>query len=85
MRFMLLMIPKGYESAAPGVMPEAAAVEAMMEYNKAMTWMFSHYALFEILALPIVSFLSWLSFKKWGYNYIENIIINCFAGGQRWQ
>ncbi|PJE42209.1 MAG: hypothetical protein CUR32_05255 [Flavobacterium sp.] len=57
--------------------------KAMMEYNKAMTWMFSHYALFEILALPIVSFLSWLSFKKWGYNYIENIIINCFAGGQR--
>ena len=34
MRFMLLMIPKGYESAAPGVMPEAAAVEAMMEYNR---------------------------------------------------
>jgi hypothetical protein len=31
---MLLMIPKGYESAAPGVMPEAAAVEAMMEYNR---------------------------------------------------
>ena len=57
--------------------------KAMIEYNKAMTWMFSHYALFEILALPIVSFLSWLSFKKWGYNYIENIIINCFAGGQR--
>ncbi|RVT48661.1 YciI family protein [Rheinheimera sediminis] len=34
MRFMLLMIPKGYESAVPGVMPEAAAVEAMMEYNR---------------------------------------------------
>jgi hypothetical protein len=34
MRFMLLMIPKGYESAAPGAMPEAAAVEAMMEYNR---------------------------------------------------
>ncbi|WP_237704330.1 YciI family protein [Rheinheimera sp. A13L] len=31
---MLLMIPKGYESAAPGAMPEAAAVEAMMDYNR---------------------------------------------------
>ncbi len=33
MRFMLLMIPKGYETAAPGTMPDAKAVEAMMQYN----------------------------------------------------
>lgn len=36
MRFMLLMIPKGYESAAPGEVPEVAAVEAMMKYNEAL-------------------------------------------------
>ncbi len=36
MRFMLLMIPKGYESAAPGTAPEAKAVEAMMKYNESM-------------------------------------------------
>ena len=29
MRFMMLMIPKGYESAAPGTVPDAKAVEAM--------------------------------------------------------
>jgi hypothetical protein len=34
MRFMMLMIPKGYESAAPGTMPEAKAVDAMMKYNE---------------------------------------------------
>jgi predicted lactoylglutathione lyase len=34
MRFMMLMIPKGYETAAPGTMPEADAVAAMMKYNK---------------------------------------------------
>lgn len=34
MRFMMLMIPKGYESAAPGTMPEAEAVAAMMKYNE---------------------------------------------------
>lgn len=33
MQFMMLMIPGGYESAAPGTMPEASAVEAMMRYN----------------------------------------------------
>ena len=36
MRFMMLMIPKGYESAAPGTMPEADAVAAMMKYNVAL-------------------------------------------------
>jgi hypothetical protein len=37
MRFMMLMIPKGYENATPGTMPDAKAVEAMMKYNKALT------------------------------------------------
>lgn len=36
MRFMLLMIPKGYEDAAPGTIPDVKAVEAMMAYNKAL-------------------------------------------------
>lgn len=34
MRFMMLMIPKGYESAQPGAMPDEKAVEAMMKYNE---------------------------------------------------
>jgi hypothetical protein len=34
MRFMLLMIPKGYESAKPGAMPDPKAVAAMMKYNE---------------------------------------------------
>jgi hypothetical protein len=36
MRFMLLMIPKGYEDAAPGTMPDADAVAAMMKYNESL-------------------------------------------------
>lgn len=34
MRFMMLMIPGGYESAEPGTMPSAEAVAAMMKYNR---------------------------------------------------
>jgi hypothetical protein len=34
MRFMMLMIPKGYEESAPGTMPDPAAVAAMMKYNE---------------------------------------------------
>jgi hypothetical protein len=36
MRFMMLMIPGGYETAAPGTMPPAEAVAAMMRYNEAL-------------------------------------------------
>jgi hypothetical protein len=36
MRFMMLMIPKGYEKAATGAMPDAKAVAAMMKYNEAL-------------------------------------------------
>lgn len=37
MRFMMLMIPKGYESAPPGTMPDdAAAFAAMMKYNESL-------------------------------------------------
>lgn len=36
MRFMLLMIPKGYEKAAPGAMPDPRAVAAMMKYNESL-------------------------------------------------
>jgi hypothetical protein len=36
MRFMMLMIPKGYEKAEPGTMPDAKAVAAMMKYNETL-------------------------------------------------
>jgi hypothetical protein len=36
MRFMMLMIPKGYEKAAPGTTPDAKAVETMMKYNESL-------------------------------------------------
>ncbi len=34
MRFMMLMIPKGYEKAEPGKMPDAKDVSRMMKYNE---------------------------------------------------
>jgi hypothetical protein len=36
MRFMMLMIPKGYEKAAPGTLPDAKSVAAMMKYNDSL-------------------------------------------------
>jgi hypothetical protein len=34
MRFMMIVIPRGYQSAAPEAVPSAEAVAKMMEFNK---------------------------------------------------
>src|ERR1700732_1715792 len=36
MRFMMLMIPKGYENAKPGTVPDAERVAAMMKYKESL-------------------------------------------------
>ena len=36
MQFMLLMIPKGYETAKPGTVPDAERVAEMMKFNQAL-------------------------------------------------
>src|SRR5690242_18240884 len=36
MRFMMIMIPKGYEQAEPGTLPDPKAIETMMKYNEAL-------------------------------------------------
>jgi hypothetical protein len=33
MRFMMLMIPKGFEKVEPGTLPSAEAIATMMKYN----------------------------------------------------
>ena len=36
MRFMMIVIPKGYEKVAPDTVPDAEACARMMEYNKSL-------------------------------------------------
>jgi hypothetical protein len=36
MTFMMLMIPKGYEKAAPGTIPDREALANMMKYNESL-------------------------------------------------
>jgi hypothetical protein len=36
MRFMMLIFPKGYESAKPGTLPDAKDMETMMKYNESL-------------------------------------------------
>jgi hypothetical protein len=36
MRFIMLMIPKGYETAKPGTLPDLKAIERMRKYNESL-------------------------------------------------
>jgi hypothetical protein len=36
MRFMMLMLPKGYETAKPGTMPDPEKIAAMGKYNESL-------------------------------------------------
>ncbi len=36
MKFMMMVIPKGYENAAPGTMPDPKHVQEMMKYNESL-------------------------------------------------
>jgi hypothetical protein len=37
MRFMMLMIPRGYEAAEEGALPDVAKVSAMAQYNETLS------------------------------------------------
>ena len=37
MRFMMLVMPKGYDQAPPGTLPDPALVERMSKYNDSLT------------------------------------------------
>jgi hypothetical protein len=36
MRFMMLMFPKGYETAKPGTLPDLESIERMRKYNESL-------------------------------------------------
>lgn len=42
-------------------------------------FMFKYHAFIMLLSVPFIAFFTWISFRKWGYNYYENIVINAFC------
>lgn len=43
-----------------------------------MANMYKYQSLMMLASLPFMAFFTWLTFKKWGYNYYENIVQNAF-------
>jgi Protein of unknown function (DUF3667) len=46
-------------------------------------WIASHYAISTLIMVPFYALSSYLIFKKQGYNYIENFILNAYIAGQK--
>jgi hypothetical protein len=46
-------------------------------------WLASHYAISTLITIPIYALSSYLIFRKQGYNYIENFILNAYIAGQK--
>jgi hypothetical protein len=47
-------------------------VSNVLDNNKLLTFLF----------IPVLSILTWLFFKKSGYNYVENLILNILVNGE---
>ncbi|RYZ86346.1 MAG: DUF3667 domain-containing protein [Proteobacteria bacterium] len=64
--------------------PKTAAEKYAFEMqNKVTVWIRDHYSIIELAQVPFYSLASWLAFRKYGYNFIEHVILNSFASAQR--
>lgn len=54
-----------------------------VEISKITTWFSKNYAYSTLLLLPVFSIASYLSFFKFGKNYLEHIVINSYITGQQ--
>ena len=51
-----------------------------MQYN---AFVYKYFNLIQLLSVPVIALFSWLFYKKSGYNYSENLVLNTFLGAQR--
>jgi hypothetical protein len=46
-------------------------------------WIGTHYAIVALMQLPIYTIGTFIAFRKWGYNFVEHLVLNTFLTGQR--
>lgn len=53
------------------------------KFSKFNEWFGGHYAIMELLYLPIFSTASYLAFRKENLNFVKHIVLNAFVIGQK--
>jgi Protein of unknown function (DUF3667) len=51
-----------------------------LQYN---AFIYKYFNLMQLFSVPLLAFFSWLFYKRSGYNYAENLVLNTFLGAQR--
>ena len=51
--------------------------------DKIVQWINNHYSLVTIFSLPLSAFATFLAFRKFGYNFIEFILLTAFIESQK--
>lgn len=71
------------DEAVSGWMNGATDYNSGVEIPGILTWFSKNYAYSTLLLLPVFSIASYLSFFKFGNNYLEHIVINSYITGQQ--
>ncbi len=59
--------------------------ESKNEYSEIFAYFIEHISYFTVLTLPVISFITYLLFKKQGYNFFELLIMEAFQQAHIWQ
>jgi len=57
---------------------ETHGIKNPIDVNSMTAWILKYQSLFMLAMVPITAFFTWVSFKKWGYNYYENVVACAF-------
>ncbi|WP_170110619.1 DUF3667 domain-containing protein [Flavilitoribacter nigricans] len=66
-----------------GWMNGAAGLDSASAVPKIATWFAKNYAYTSLLLLPLFSLASYLSFSKFGKNFLEHLVVNTYLTGQQ--
>jgi ribosomal protein L37E len=63
-----------FQTVYAGTMEAKQAAQATKVAESTM----KYYSFILVSLIPLFSFITWLVFRKWGYNYFEHIVVNAF-------
>lgn len=54
-------------------------IKSAFDVNAYNSFIYKYQALLMLASVPFMAFFTWLAFKKWGYNYCENVVITAYS------
>jgi len=58
---------------------EAHPMKSAIDLNAFSKILFKYQSFVMLLTVPFLAFFTWIVFRKWGYNYYENVVINAYS------